>query len=124
MTRYHNLCIYLLYHYHHHLSPDYVCLLDELQLFLDSPIEYYNINTVDLFLYRLSNVFQVDVLIIKSNTEDCWFEDLTGNNNENPKKIYFVKTLSQHIDQVVLKVNEDNSDDSITITHYLEFRKV
>ena len=86
MTRYHNLCIYLLYHYHHHFSPDYVCLLDELQLFLDSPIEYYNINTVDLFLYRLSNVFQVDVLVIKSNTEDCWFEDLTGNNNENPKK--------------------------------------
>ena len=124
MTRYHNLCIYLLYHYHYHFSPDYVCLLDELQLFLDSPIEYYNINKVDLFLYRLSNVFQVDVLVIKSNTEDCWFEDLTSNNNENPKKIYFVKTLSQHIDQVVLKVNEDNSDDSITITHYLEFRKV
>ena len=128
MTWYHNLCIYLLYHYHHHFSTDYVCLLDELQLFLDSPIEYYNINTVDLFLYGLSNVFQVDVLVIKTNTEDCWFEVTmkiqTGNNNENPKKIYFVKTLSQHNDQVVLKVNEDNSDDSITITLHLAFRKV
>ena len=104
-------------------SPDDICLLDELQLFLDSPMEYYNINTVDLFLYALSNVFQVDVLVIKSNTENCWFEDLTGNNTENRKKLYFVKTLSQHIDPVVLKVNEkneDNSDDSITITHHLE----
>ena len=109
--------------YYKDFSPDKICLLDELQLFLDSPMEYYNINTVDLFLYALSDVFQVDALIIKSNTEGCWFEDLTGNNNENQKKLYFVKTLSQHIDPVVLKVNEeneDNSDDSITITHHLE----
>ena len=109
--------------YYEDFSPDDVSLLDELQLFLDSPMEYYNINTVDLFLYALSDVFQVDALIIKSNTEGCWFEDLTGNNNENQKKLYFVKTLSQHIDPVVLKVNEeneDNSDDSITITHHLE----
>ena len=113
--------------YYKDFSPDDICLLDELQLFLDSPMEYYNINTVDLFLCGLSNVFQVDVLVIKSNTEDCWFEDLTGNNNENRKKLYVVKNSSQHIDQVVLKVNEDNdvnSDNSITITHYLEFRKV
>ena len=109
--------------YYKDLSPDDICLSDELQLFLDLPMEYYNINTVDLFLYTLSNVFQVDVLVIKSNTEDCWFEDLTGNSTENRKKLYFVKTLSQHIDPVVLKVNEeneDNSDDSITITHHLE----
>ena len=39
-------------------------------------MEYYNINTVDLFLYALSNAFLVDVLAIKSNTEECWFEDL------------------------------------------------
>ena len=109
--------------YYKDFSQDDICLLGELQLFLDSPMQYYNINSVDLFLYALSNVFQVDVLVIKSNTEDCWFEDLTDNNNENRKKLYFVKTLSQHIDPVVLKVNEENEDnsaDSITITHHLE----
>ena len=86
-------------------------------------MEYYNINTVDLFLYALSNAFQVDVLVIKSNTEDCWFENLTGNNTENRKKLYFVESLSQHIDPVVLKVNEENEDcshNSITITNHLE----
>ena len=86
-------------------------------------MECYNINTVDLFLYVLSNVFQVDVLVIKSNTEDCWFANLTGNYTENRKKLYFTKTLWEHIDPIVLKVNEeneDNSGDSITITHPLE----
>ena len=37
--------------------------------------------------------------------------------------MYFVKTLLQYIDPVVLKLNEeneDNSDDSITFTHHLE----
>ena len=84
-------------------------------------MEYYNINTVDLFLYALSNAFQVDILVIKSNTEDCWFENLTGNNTENRKKLYFVKSLSQHIDPVVLKVNEKNEDCSDnSITNHLE----
>ena len=103
------------------LSPDDICLLDELQLFLDSPMEYYDINTVDLFLYVLFNVFQIDVLVIKSKTEDCWFEDLTSNNAESRKKLYFRKTLSEHTDPIVLKVNEenkDNSNDSIRITRY------
>ena len=71
--------------YYKDFSPDKICLLDELQLFFDSPMEYYNINTVDLFFYMLFNIFQVDLLVIKSNTEDCWFEDPTGNNNENYK---------------------------------------
>ena len=48
-------------------------------------MEYYNLNTMDLFPYALCNAFQVDVFVIKSNTEDCWFEDLTGNNTENQK---------------------------------------
>ena len=57
--------------YYKEFIPDDICLLDELQLFLDSPMEYCNINTVDLFLYALSNAFQVDALVIKSNFEDC-----------------------------------------------------
>ena len=106
--------------YYKDFSPVDICLLNQLQLFLDSPMAYYNINSVDLFLYRLSNVFQAEVLVIKSNTKDCWFEDLTGNNTENQKKLYFIKTLPQHIDPAALKVNEeneDNSDDSLRIAH-------
>ena len=87
-------------------------------------MEYYNTDTVDLFLYALFNVFQIDVLVIKSNTEDCWFEDLTSNNAESRKKLYFTKTLWEHIDPIVMKVNEeneDNSNDSITITRHLRY---
>ena len=87
-------------------------------------MEYYNTDTVDLFLYVLFNVFQIDVLVIKSNTEDCWFEDLTSINAESRKKLYFPKTLSEHTDPIVMKVNEENEDDSndsITITRYLRY---
>ena len=87
-------------------------------------MEYYNTDTVDLFLYVLFNVFQIDVLVIKSNTEDYWFEDLTSNNAESRKKLYFRKTLWEHIDPIVMKVNEENEDDSndsITITRYLRY---
>ena len=68
-------------------------------------MEYYNTDTVDLFPYALSNAFPLDLLAITSNTKDCWFDDLTGNNIENRKMLYFVKTLPQQIDPVVLKVN-------------------
>ena len=87
-------------------------------------MEYYNTDTVDLFLYVLFNVFQIDVLVIKSNTEDCWFEYVTSNNAESRKKLYFAKTLWEHIDPIVMKVNEENEDDSndsITITRYLRY---
>ena len=60
---------------------------------------------------------------MKSNTEDWRFESLSSYNTENRKKLYFVKTLLQYIDPTVLKIKEEyenNSDDSITITHHLE----
>ena len=54
-------------------------------------MEYYNINTADLFLYTLCNVFQVYVVVIKSNIKDSCFDDLTGYNNENWKKVVLYK---------------------------------
>ena len=57
--------------YYKDFSPE--GLLDEWHLFLGSPMEYYNIDSEDLFLYVLSNAFQVNAVLIKSNTEDCWF---------------------------------------------------
>ena len=43
--------------YYKDFSPDKISILDELQLFLYSPMEYYNINNVHLFFYTLFNTF-------------------------------------------------------------------
>ena len=65
---------------------------NELQLFLNSPMTYYNADTTDLFLFALGNFFDVNIVIFKSNERECWAEDLKKNDGCNRETVYFVKT--------------------------------
>ena len=44
-----------------------VNISNELQLFLNSPMTYYNADTTDLFLFALVNFFDIIIVIFKSN---------------------------------------------------------
>ena len=66
---------------------------NELQLFLNSPMTYYNADTTDLFLFALGNFFDINIVIFKSNERECWAEDLMKNGACNRQTIHFVKTL-------------------------------
>ena len=44
-----------------------VKISNELQLFLNSPMTYYNADTTDLFLFALVNFFDIIIVILKSN---------------------------------------------------------
>ena len=44
-----------------------VKISNELQLFLNSPMTYYNTDTTDLFLFALVNFFDIIIVIFKSN---------------------------------------------------------
>ena len=44
-----------------------VKISNELQLFLNSPMTYYNADTTDLFLFALVNFFDIIIVIFKSN---------------------------------------------------------
>ena len=44
-----------------------VNISNELQLFLNSPMTYYNADTTDLFLFALVNFFDIIIVILKSN---------------------------------------------------------
>ena len=44
-----------------------VKISNELQLFLNSPMTYYNADTTDLFLFALVNFFDIVIVIFKSN---------------------------------------------------------
>ena len=43
----------------------------ELQLFLNSPMTYYNADTTDLFLFELDYFFDISIVIFKSNEREC-----------------------------------------------------
>ena len=97
-----------------------VNLSNKLQLFLNSPMTYYNADTTD-FLFALGNFFDISIVIFKSNERECWAEDLMKNYVCNRETVYFVKTLSQHIDPVVPIPTQDvSSDDSAEITNVLQ----
>ena len=81
---------------------------------------YYNADTTD-FLFALGNFFDISIVIFKSNERECWAEDLMKNYVCNRETVYFVKTLSQHIDPVVPIPTQDmSSDDSAEITNVLQ----
>ena len=44
---------------------------NELQLFLNSPMTYYNADITDLFLFALGNFFDINIVIFKSNEREC-----------------------------------------------------
>ena len=94
---------------------------NELQLFLNSPMTYYNADITDLFLFALGNFFDINIVIFKSNERECWVDYLMKNDGCNRETVYFVKTVSQHIDPVVpIPTQDTSSDDSVEITNVLQ----
>ena len=69
--------------------------------FLENPFGQYNENTTDLFLHALGNSYNVNIIDIKSDRNSSWIEDITSNDGGENKTLYFVKTLSEHIDPIL-----------------------
>ena len=69
--------------------------------FLENPLGCYNKNTTDLFLDALGNSYNVNIIVIKSDGNSSWIEDITPNNGGKKKTLYFVKTLEEHIDPIL-----------------------
>ena len=82
---------------------------------------YYNADTTDLFLFALGNSFVINIVIFKLNERECWAENVMKTDGCNRETVYFVKTLSQHIDPAVPIPTQDmSSDDSVEITNVLQ----
>ena len=69
--------------------------------FLENPLWQYNENTTDLFLHALGNSYNVNIIVIKSDRNSSWIEDITPNDGGENKTLYFVKTLPEHIDPIL-----------------------
>ena len=69
--------------------------------FLENPLAQYKENTTDLFLNALGNSYNVNIIVIKSDRNSSWIEDIKTNDGGESKTLYFVKTLSKHIDPIL-----------------------
>ena len=69
--------------------------------FLENLLGQYNKNTTDLFLHALGNSYNVNVIVIRSDRNSSWIEDITPNDGGRYKTLYFVKTLSEHTDPIL-----------------------
>ena len=80
-------------------SDDDLCNVFE--RFLENSLGKYNENTTDLFLHALCNSYNENIILIKSDRNSSWIEDITPNAGGENKTLNFVKTLSEHIDPIL-----------------------
>ena len=111
-------------------SSDKVNVLTELDRFLAKPLQYYNSDTVDLFLIALGNSYACNTIVYRCTEKDTWTTNINNPEKYYTKTLYFVMTDKDHVD-LVLNTNDqreesekqDNrisseSDSDIEITKY------
>ena len=93
-------------------------LLKELGIFFSNLLKFYNSEVVDIFLLALGNTYEVNTVVLQSNVDKCWTTDLSNTKNNFTTNLYFAKSLSPHVDPIILDEDEE-SDDDILMTHYV-----
>ena len=96
-----------------------------------NPLQYYNSDTVDLFLIALGNSYACNTIVYRCTEKDTW---TTNNNNPErhyTKNLYFAMTDEDHVhlvlntdDQRVESARQDNrisseSESDIEIAKYV-----
>ena len=88
-------------HYQKYSDTNVITQLDK---YLEDPLNEYEKDTVDFFLPANGRAYGVKVLIFQSDCEKCVILDdsVHTDNALHTKSLYFVRTLSLHVDPVVL----------------------
>lgn len=115
------------YEFYKQFSSADVNILSELEKFLESPLNYYNTNSTDLFLAALGNAFQVNVIVLQADENLCWLCDLSNNANTFTTTLHFARSLSPHIDPIVptlsiskVEPSVDRNDDEVIFLEFVE----
>ena len=90
----------------------------ELEKFLSDLLRYYNSDTSNFFLIALGKAYDANIVVYKSNSEQCSITDYTNEERASKVALYFTKTLLEHIDPI-LPVPCSNLDDDIEITAFV-----
>lgn len=73
----------------------------EVEQYIKDPLKYYGRDTTDLFLDALGMIYQVNIIVFQSDSEKCEIINQINPTNKFEDTIYFVRTLSEHLDAVV-----------------------
>ena len=85
---------------------------------MSNPLKFYNSEVADIFLLALDNAYEANAVVLQSNVDKCWITDLSNTKNNFTTNLYFAKSLSSHVD-LVIPVEDKESDDDIVMTHYV-----
>ena len=115
------------YNFYRQFSSADVNILQELELFSDNPLVYYNSNIAALYLVALGNAYKVNIMIFQSNEQKCWICDLNSNEQSFSSTLHFARTLSPHVDPTVPITNvvddiahKSSCDEDIVFVKYVE----
>ena len=86
-------------------STDKVNVLTELDRFLAKPLQYYNSDTVDLFLIALGNSYVCNTIVYRCTEKDTWTTNINNPEKHYRETLYFAMTNKDHVDLVL------NTDD-------------
>ena len=94
-------------------------LCDVFERFLENPLGKYNKNTNNLFLHALGNSYSVNIIVIRSDRNTSWI-DITPNDRGENKTLYFVNTLSKHIDPILSCTTQTMEENNASANQFLK----
>lgn len=74
--------------------------VEELNKLFNAPLQEYNNDTSDLYIFALGNAYDVNVVFFQSTNTKCYIVDIS-NEDPFPDTLYFARTLSPHVDPVI-----------------------
>ena len=79
---------------------------------MKTPLKYYNKDTVDLFLIALENAYNCRTIIYRCIRTHLWTTDLSMDNGNYEKTLYFAKSDLNHLDVVIPAEPTETGNDS------------
>ena len=70
-----------------------------------NPLQYYNSDTVDLFLIALGNSYACNTIVHRCTEKDTWTTNINNPERHYTKTLYFAMSDKDHVDLVL------NTDD-------------
>ena len=76
---------------------------NEVEKLLLDPLRCYHSKICDVFLLVLGYTYRVNVRICQPNVKECWVTDLSNPSNYFQLSLYFARSLSYHLDPIIIK---------------------
>jgi len=93
---------------------------EEIERYLESPLDFYDTNSSDLIITALRNAFKVNAIVFQSNYKRCWIIDLSDSNKRFQKTVFFGRSESKHLDPILPKIQSQSDDSDLEITTIVE----